>query len=154
MRPAWRGTHVLRCVWCPGIGPMLWPAASGGAPSLEAARAPHGSRRHAPTAWPHRAPIRTRSPPAAARAADSGALLQQLHAAGGLWSEFIPDDGWLVLAAPGFERGPAAAAARSVVRTRGHGGQGAGGARAGTGGGAPRRGGWRAASTRPGRLHA
>jgi len=43
------------------------------------------------------------------------ALLQRLQAQGALWSEYIPDDTWLVLAPPGFEDTPAAAG-HTVVR--------------------------------------
>lgn len=36
-------------------------------------------------------------------------LLSALEVQGAVWSEFVPDDAWLVLASPGFEDTPAAA---------------------------------------------
>lgn len=78
----------------------------------------HKISRHQPASHPcapPTAPTRRPPPPAGERPVGTDALLlAQLEAAGALWSEHIPDDAWLVLAAPGFEDSPAATAHKVV----------------------------------------
>lgn len=69
---------------------------------------------------PSYAALRHRFTPCAVTSDASAAasLLQRLEAAGALWSEFLPDDAWLMLAPPGFEDSPAAAGCTVVSAAR------------------------------------